>query len=528
MLPGKTYTPEDVLRILRRRFWLLLVPFAVVSAGTAIFARMLPDRYRSEALLLVVPQRVPEAFVRSTVTTRIEDRLQAISAQILSRTKLEQIIREFDLYARERQTGIMEDIVERMRLRDTQLQVSKGDAFTVTYYGPDARTVMKVTERLAGLFIDESLKDRQQLAEGTDQFLESTLEDARRRLKDQEKKLEEYRMRFSGQLPSQVEGNLQAVQTAMSAIKSTDEAISNDRQRRLMLEKTLRELESDAPPPDSTPAVSSPTAGSPDSPTSGSTTAQTLAAAKQLLAVMRQHYSDTWPDVKRQARYVDELQRKLDAEALERPVSVSEPQSPVAAAETTRQRRIASLQDDIAALDRQIAARETEEKRLRAIASGYQTKIEAAPARESEMTELMRDYSTLTNQYTSLLQKREESKIAANLERRQIGEQFKLLDPASMPQKPFSPNRQTINMVGMVAGFALGLGLIALLEYRDVTFKTDEEITNLLALPVLAIVPVMESDADRRRAWRRRWFLNISLGSAVLGCLAVVAYTFVR
>src|SRR4029453_9079285 len=348
MLPGKKYTPEDVLRILRHKFWLVLVPFALVSAGTAIFARTLPDRYRSEALLLVVPQRVPEAFVRSTVTTRIEDRLQAISAQILSRTKLEQIIREFDLYAKERQAGIMEDIVEKMRLRDTHVEVSKGDSFTVTYYGPDARTVMRVTERLAGLFIDESLKDRQQLAEGTDQFLEATLEDARRRLQDQEKKLEEYRLRYSGQLPSQGEGNLQAVQTTMSAIKSTDESISNDRQRRLMLEKTLRELESAAPPPDARPAVSSPTAGSPDSPTSGSTTAQTLEAAKQLLASMRQHYSDTWPDVKRQARYVEELQRKLDAEALERPVSVTEPQSPVAAAEATRQRRIASLQDDIA------------------------------------------------------------------------------------------------------------------------------------------------------------------------------------
>src|SRR4030095_16673083 len=119
-------------------------------------------------------------------------------------------------------------------------------------------------------------------------------------------------------------------------IKSTDESISNDRQRRLMLEKTLRELESAAPPPDATTACSSPAAGSPNSPTPGSTTAQTLEAAKQLLAAMRQHYSDTWPDVKRQARYVDELQKKVDAEELERPVSVSEPQSPVAAAEATR------------------------------------------------------------------------------------------------------------------------------------------------------------------------------------------------
>src|SRR5690348_874919 len=110
MLPGKRYTPRDALVILRRRFWLLVVPFAVVSAGTAIGARRLPDRYRSEAVILVVPQQVPESYVKSTVTTRIEDRLDSIQQQILSRTRLERIIEEMNLYPQERRTGIMEDV----------------------------------------------------------------------------------------------------------------------------------------------------------------------------------------------------------------------------------------------------------------------------------------------------------------------------------------------------------------------------------------------------------------------------------
>ena len=161
------------------RFWVLLVPFSIVAACTAIYARYLPDVYRSDTLILVVPQRVPESYVRSTVTTRIEDRLQSISQQILSRTRLERIIQDFNLYPEERRVGIMEDVVEKMR-RDIAVQVVKGDAFRVGYVGTEPRTVMKVTDRLASLFIEENLRDREVLAEGTNQFLEAQLEDARR------------------------------------------------------------------------------------------------------------------------------------------------------------------------------------------------------------------------------------------------------------------------------------------------------------------------------------------------------------
>src|SRR5262245_53506822 len=211
MIPGKKYTPEDILQMAWRHKWLIAIPAIVIGFGAAGVSRYLPNQYRSETLILVVPQRVPESYVRSTVTTRIEDRLQSIAQQILSRTRLERIIQDFNLYAKERRTGIMEDVVEGMR-KDIVVQVVKGDAFRVTYSGADPRTVMRVTERLASLFIEENLRDREVLAEGTNQFLEAQLDDARRRLIEQEKKLEAYRKRFSGELPSQLDSNLQAIQ----------------------------------------------------------------------------------------------------------------------------------------------------------------------------------------------------------------------------------------------------------------------------------------------------------------------------
>src|SRR6478609_7422371 len=176
MLPGKAYTPEDVLQIVVKRIWLLLVPLAVVSAIVAMVVHELPDKYRSETVVMVVPQRVPESYVKSTVTTRIEDRLQSLSQQIMSRTRLEKIIQEFNLYTPERKKYVMEDIVEQMR-RDINLQVVRGDAFRLTYQGDEPRTVMNVTARLASLFVDENLRDRATLANNTNQFLEQQLEE---------------------------------------------------------------------------------------------------------------------------------------------------------------------------------------------------------------------------------------------------------------------------------------------------------------------------------------------------------------
>jgi hypothetical protein len=130
--------------------------------------------------------------------------------------------------------------------------------------------------------------------------------------------------------------------------------------------------------------------------------------------------------------------------------------------------------------------------------------------------------------YSSLLLKKEDSKLAANLERRQIGETFKLLDPARVPERPFKPNRQLFYLAGIVIGLGIGLGIIALLEYRDHSFRSDREVTRLLALPVLALVPVMQSDAERRRSFRRSVAANVALGTTVTACLAVVAYAFLR
>jgi polysaccharide chain length determinant protein (PEP-CTERM system associated) len=467
-------------------------------------------------LILVVPQRVPESYVRSTVTTRIEDRLTSIAQQILSRTRLERIIQDFNLYPEERRTGIMEDIVEKMR-KDIKIDVIKGDAFRVSYIGDNPRTVMKVTDRLSSLFIEENLRDREVLSEGTNQFLESQLEDARRRLVETEKKLENYRRQYAGQLPSQLESNLQVVANTQMQIRAVVESMNRDRDRHLMLERLLADLDN--------PSTDAAAAAPASDPTTG-TAAQQLESAKTALTQLQLRLKGDHPDVLRLKRLMVDLQAKADAEAIEAPVSPDMVRVPPA--ELARRKRAADLRAEFEQLDKQIAAEQSEEKRLREIANSYQQRVELAPTRESEMIELTRDYTTLQGQYTSLLTKKEESQISANLERRQIGEQFKLLDPARLPERPTSPNRPQINTLGMAAGLAIGLALITLFELSDNSFKTDEELLSILRLPVLAVVPLMQSTTERRRAFRLRLVMNLGLGTTVAACLAIVAYTFVR
>ena len=503
MLPGKTYTIDDFARIGWRRRWALLIPLIAVVIGTAVVAHYLPNKYRSETVILVVPQQVPESYVQATVTSKIEDRLQSISQQILSRTRLERIIRDFDLYADDRRTGIMEDVVEGMRTKDIKVDVLKGDAFRIAYVGDHPQTVMKVTERLASLFIEENLRDRELLAEGTNSFLTVQLDDARRRLVEQEKKLEVYRSRHSGELPSQAPANLQQIQNIQLQIQALIESLNRDVDRRLLVQRELADL--------SSTEAQLASGAQPENDGLELPAAVRLASVRKALGQMQVRLTAEHPDVIRMKRLAAELEQRAEAEALALPLSRENGDSALPI------NRLGALRNELQNLDQRIARKNAEEQRLRRLGASYQSRLESMPSRETELAELMRDYATIQEMYSDLLAKNEQSKIAANLERRQIGEQFKVLDPARPAEKPFSPDRTKINLLGGVAGLLLGVGLVTLLEYRDSSFRTEGDITQVLALPVLAQIPRILTPSERQDLVRRRWKFATVAGLACAG-----------
>jgi polysaccharide chain length determinant protein (PEP-CTERM system associated) len=376
-----------------------------------------------------------------------------------------------------------------------------------------------VTERLASLFIEENLRDRENVADDTNRFLESQLDDAKRRLVDQEKRLEEYRRKYSGQLPTQVQANLQAIQNAETRRNAAAAAMDRARERRTQLQQQIADLaQTIAAAPVATAAA--PT--TPDGVTGG-TTAQQLEAAKATLAVLRVRNTPDHPDVRIMERRIRELEDKLAKEtegATANPTSAA-----LAPAEVARQRRLKEINSEIASLDQQLADYAEEDRRLSGQVRDLQAKVDAVPTRESELVALTRDYATLQNSYQSLLAKREESKIAANMERQNIGGRFNILDPARVPERPFSPDRRTLTAIGAGIGFALGLLLVGLIEYRDSSLRNEDDATRMLALPVLAVVPLVRTVEERRRRFRVRAVATVV---AIVGFSAIAAWLRLR
>ena len=528
MVPGKVYKPEDFLEILWRRKWVAIIPFVLVSVGTVLYTQSLPDTYRSDSRVLIVPQQVPKNYVQSTVTSTLDERLQAISQQILSRTRLERIIQEFDLYPQERKVMLMEDVVARMR-SDISLEIPRGRRqdpgfFTVSFAAGNPGTAQHVTERLASMFITENLQDRTVQADQTSQFLQTQLEEARRRLIDHEGRLEAFRRRYSGQLPSQVQSNLQVMQSTQTQLQALIDATNRDHDRQIVLDKMIGDLMATA---ESAPVVAAVPRAEPRGPAPPPSAAQQLAAARGALASLELRLKPEHPDVIRARRAIRDLEQKADVEALNRPLAPApEATQPVARLSATDQRRLQDMQTERATIERRIAMNRNAETRLGASIGGYRSRVEAAPAREAELTELTRDYDTLQQSYTTLLTRSEEAKIAADLERRQIGEQFRIIDPARLSERAVNTNRLKLDMIGALAGLGFGIALIALLEYRDTSLRTDDDVAVSLALPVLAVIPVMVTRRERRRSRRRQIAAVSASAVATMGAVGIVLWKF--
>ena len=520
MLPGRTFDINDVIRIIVRRGWLMVLPAALGLSAAPLISTLVPELFRSETLIMVVPQQVPDTYVKSTVTAKMEDRLPSISNVILSRSRLERIINDFDLYPGQRTRGIMEDIVQRLRA-DISVQVEGQDSFRLKYVSRDPQTAQKVAARLASLYIEENLRDRANLADETNLFLESQLNDAKQRLIEHEKKLEEYRRRFAGQLPSQLESNLQAIRNAQQQLQAVNDSTNRIQERRLLIERQMADAQAVLPEP--VPAVIAPAEKDPAA--ASPTLTQQLEAAQNQLKALRVRYTATHPDIRAMERAVRDLQSKVDEEARQpKPqVVVVEKPPTVSPAEVARQKRVRELRDEMDVVDHQLAVNQAEEARLKQITAGYQSNVDVVPTRESELVELTRDYSTLQATYTGLLAKREDSKVAANLERQQIGEQFRILDPASLPERPYNQmQRIGITGSGAIVGLLVGLLLIGYLEYSDSSFNREEDVVRTLSLPVLALIPLMPSARERRRQRIKALAPNFVAALAVLGSATVI------
>jgi polysaccharide chain length determinant protein (PEP-CTERM system associated) len=519
----RTFSPADLVHTIAKRRWFIIIPFALGLAAVPLLERVQPERYRSETLIVVIPQRVPDSYVKATVTEDIEDRLPSISEQILSRSRLEAIINELNLYPERRRSQVMEDVVQRMRSDVNVGIVGSGedaDSFRISYVSNSPETARKVTERLASNVIEQNLRDRENQADSTNQFLETQLQEAKQRLVEQERKLEEYRKLHAGELPTQLQGNLQSIQNANLQLQQLSEGMNRAMEKRLLIERQIADSES------LNVAQMTTTLG-PSGPVLPASNSQRLELARSRLTTLLQYYTPDHPEVLTAQRQVRDLEAVV---ATEVPVSDDDkPSRALSPTEAAQRRRVMDLKAEMLVVDKQLESSRGEEGRLRRLIGALQSKVDALPSRESELVELTRDYSTLQAAYSSLLLKREDSAIAADLERRQIGEQFRILDPASMPERPFNQmQRVGIMGSGALAGLFLGLVIVGILEFRDSSFHGEEEVEGKLSLPVLALIPIMSSPRERQAARRKQRLIDVVGFCILLAAVVTVVVWRVR
>jgi polysaccharide chain length determinant protein (PEP-CTERM system associated) len=470
-------------------------------------AAFLPGLYRSTVTVLVERQQVPENYVQATVTSALETRLHTISQEILSRPRLEALINRFGLYADLKKRVSPEEVIERMR-SDITLEIKSGNtggapmgvtyAFALSYKGPNPQTVATVSNTLASFYIEENLKVREKAASGTAQFLKIQLDEVKKRLDTQEAKVTEFKRRYPGGLPQQVEGNMATLErlNTQLVLNSDNQQRINDRRDRMA--KQLADAQASG-------------MGGGREPTLGR-----IAQLNQELRQLRSQYSDKYPDVIRLRAEIAQLERELTED---RPPTPPRPTSGTGIIDPNVYR----LQQGLAELDAEMTMLKNEEKRLRTGIASYVGRVDLGPQREQEFKELSRDYETTREVYATLLKRYEESQIAESMEQRQKGEQFRIIDPAVASDTPAAPNRLRLMIMGLALSLAAAAGAVVLAEQLNTSFHSLDDLRGFTTVPVLLSISEIVTPTDAGRRQRR---LQLATAASVFGVLAVIGVSY--
>jgi protein tyrosine kinase modulator len=507
--------------IVRRRGWLVGPLFLLGWLGFAV-AHFWPYLYRSDALILVDQQKVPEQYVTPNVVSNLQDRLQSMIQQILSRTRLQRLIEQFNLYPQERAGMPMEDVVEKMRkdIRIDLVQTAPHNehpgaltAFSISYSAKNARTAQQVTSQLTSLFIEQNVTDRAQQSVGTTTFLENQLEAAHKDLAEQEERLRAYKMRYLGELPEQQQSNVQILSSLEMQLQATSDSLDRAQQQKIYLESMRDQYRGVQKSGRSVGA-----AGGPEQLSPLAKASVTLKDLRKHLADLEAVYTPQHPDIVKTKQEISKWEGEKKRLEAEKASGQKDEASQSAAAEDDEDRVLIEVKSRLKSTVIEVEARQKELDALRARIGAVQSHLSLTPMREQQLAEVTRAYENSRQQYQDLLQKKLKSELASNLEKHQEGEQFRILDPASLPEKPNEPSRAEIILIGWGAGLVLGLGLTVLRELTDKTLRNEKDVTESTELPVLVRIPVLQTPREtaRRQRYRR-------LELAVVTVLAVIS-----
>ncbi len=510
-----------ILDVVSRNRWFLIIPFMVILLAGIVLAFTLPKMYEAKALILVRPQKVAKNFVQTMESANIDSRINTISQQIMSRSNLEKIINRYGLFSNpEGKELYREEKIALLRERITVEAIKRdkrapADAFSIAFRDKDPKLAMQVTNAFANYVIDENLKARQEQTVGTAQFLEEEQAAVKKKLERYERALKEYRQKYMGGLPEQLDANLRTLDRLQNQLIARQESLRDARNRLAAVENLIVEKRQ----------MEKRNAGAAVAATGGDTSApdeaQTLDQLKERLAGLQTRYTDKHPDIVRLKSIIAKLEAnpgaiksgKKSSGGRVSGISRRNPElDPYLVQRTEIQSEIASLTEDIAGIKRQVLY--------------YQRLVEDTPRREQELQALKRDYDEIRDTYRSLLERKLEADIAVNMEKKQKGEQFVIIDPAVVPEMPVEPDLKKLFAMVLAAAIGVGGGLVFLREYMDTSFRRPKDVETFLDVPLLAEVPVLRriTDSRKKRLRQSLTYASILLSMVFLGSFAVISF----
>lgn len=501
------YTLRDVKRVLLGRKWMISTITLVTGVLVAGFAYKLPNQYKASALIMVDPGKVPETYVKSTATIDATRRLAILQEQILSDTRLGQVIEELNLFRSLNKTKSQGEIVDLMRNKiEVETTTSGAPAralktFSVSFTAQSPVIAAKVASRLASLFIEENLKVREQQVVGTADFFEGQLQKAKQDLDQKSQKLAQLRARYATDLPESQNLHLQALTSAQLALREESDAANRARQQKTYLEALLS----------SAPKVI-------DLDRTGSTAATGLQTQlEKLQGEMEQlltHYGPGYPDVRAKDAEIQNLKQKIK--------ELGTRAAPTAQADNASHNP--AIEGQIATTEEEIRKHEARQTELASQIKFHEDAIQRVPAAQEELTSANNDVAAASDRYKRLEDRKFGADMFSDVEARQQGERFVLVDPAQPPDHASWPNRLMIDGIGVGAGLGIAVIIVALLEIVPPTVKTEREFRERLGVPTFGEIPILATPSDSRR--NRLWaaFMltaNLLLAVGYAGVLAI-------
>ncbi len=501
MSENRELTMDDYLAMLRRRLKVILIPTLIAPLGGFLISYVFSPRYTTQSTVLVESQKVPDSYVMPVITADFTQRVQTLSQEILSPTRLRPVIHSLAVVKPDDETKLISDIQQNMQVQPVITSMSgaassspgvkkqKASAnaepvpgFNLSYTDTDAARAQKICNALTSLMVEENLRSRAEVAQSTTDFLSRQVDDAKRALDEQDAKLAAFKKQYMGQLPGDIDNNMKMLMSLNSQLDATTQTLGRAQQDRAYSESIL--AQQIAAWKNSLSSINP------------AALEQGLAQLQAQLLQLQARYTDDHPDVIKTKSDIAEVERKLkEVNAAAASATASSEKANAAEPPEVRQLRFQIHQYQEA-----IDQATVDQKRLQGEINLYQGRTATSPDVEEQYKLLTRDNDNAQSFYRDLLAKRSSAALGTSMENQQEGEQMHILDTADLPEAPSFPNRPILAASGLGVGLGLGLLIAVILEFSDKSIRTEKDAVASMDLPLLMSVPWLGEDEDEEEA----------------------------